>query len=454
MSKDITLKNVTVKLGKYDLRAVETDRGLIFTNFSFKTREEYLKFINFIKEQNIKELTENIFEIGYEQFKLTLNRIELNYIILRSEPEFFKLENGIEVGLYFSPNVVNWNKPYTFKDFQEKLKIITENYDFLKVTESLINSEEVEIKIKVCEKFDNLEKMEKIVYSLGEMALEELDKDYLEPGAVELVVNDLDLRYALRQYISGFPEYIRKVRKENIDIDVRNSEKGIIIKLVARATNTDYAYDFKVYLSYLMKDDYIPEESELYILTKDEVREVYYWMKQQINDLNNKIELAKLGLTKSEEEKRTLKNEINFLKEVIDQGHLEKIALFSNKSNINVLVQNSVNNNIENKIEIKENIEEIQAKLVELFAELSTNIEKEKLEILEKIMNEVMELNPKEGIDNKKGILAKLKASLKGLKNIPEGIKWLSTVVSSSEELTNHLVSLRDRIIELAEKLS
>ena len=176
-------------------------------------------------------------------------------------------------------------------------------------------------------------------------------------------------------------------------------------------------------------------------------------MKQQVNDFNNKIELAKVGLTKSEEEKIALKDEVQNLKEVIKQGHLEKMALFSNKTNINVLVQNSVSNTIENKVEIKENIEEIQEKLMELFTELNANIQKDKLEVLEKVMNEVMELNPDEGITNKKGTLTKLKTTLKGLKNLPEGIKWLSTVITNSKELGEHLWNLREQLIEIIDKL-
>ena len=448
-----TFEDTMVNLGGYNLKAVKTDRGLIFSNFFIRTREEYLKFIDSIKKQNIDELTKNIFERDYENFKLTMDKIEFKYIVFRLEPEFFKLEDGIEVGLYFSQNATNWNKPYTFKNLQEKLEEISEEYNFMKVTETLTDLGEIEIKIKVCGNFDTLEKMEKFLCNLGERALEELDRDYLEPGAVELLVNDLDLRYALRQYISGFPEYIRKLKKENIDIDVRNSEKGIIIKLIARTSKSDYAYDFKTYLSHSIESDYIPKENEFYILTKDEAREIHYWMKQQVNDFNNKIDLAKVGLTKSEEEKIALKDEVQHLKEVIKQGHLEKMALFSNKSNINVLVQNSVSNTIENKVEIKENIEEIQEKLMELFTELNANIQKEKLEVLEKVMNEIMELNPDEGITNKKGTLTKLKTALKGLKNLPEGIKWLSTVITDSKELGEHLWNLREQLIEIIDKL-
>lgn len=453
ISKNITFEDTVVNLGGYNLKAVETDRGLIFSNFYIRTKEKYLKFVNSIKSQNINELTKNIFRLGYKSFKLTMSKIDFEYIIFRLEPEFFKLEDGIEVGLYFSQNAANWNKPYTFKDFREKLKEISGDCNFIKITETLTDLGEIEVKIKVCRDFDTLEKMEKFLCNLGERVLEELDKDYLEPGAVELLVNDLDLRYALRQYITGFSEYIRKLKKENIDIDVRNSEKGIIIKLIARTSKSDYSYDFKTYLSHSIESDYIPKENELYILTKDEAREIYYWMKQQVNDFNNKIELAKVGLTKSEEEKIALKDEVQNLKEVIKQGHLEKMALFSNKTNINVLVQNSVSNTIENKVEIKENIEEIQEKLMELFTELNANIQKDKLEVLEKVMNEVMELNPDEGITNKKGTLTKLKTTLKGLKNLPEGIKWLSTVITNSKELGEHLWNLREQLIEIIDKL-
>lgn len=452
-ARNTTFEDTIVNLGGYNLKAVKTDRGLIFSNFYIRTKEKYLKFVDSIKIQNINELTKNIFGLGYENFKLTMNRIEFEYIVFRLEPEFFKLGDEIEVGLYFSQNATNWNKPYTFKNLQEKLKEISEEYNFMKITESLIDLNEIEVKIKVCKDFDTLEKMEKFLCDLGERALEELDKDYLEPGAVELLVNDLDLRYALRQYIAGFPEYIRKLKKENIDIDVRNSEKGMIIKLIARTSKSDYSYDFKTYLSHSIESDYIPKENELYILTKDEAREIRYWMKQQVNDFNNKIELAKVGLTKSEEEKIALKDEIQHLKELIKQGHLEKMALFSNKANINVLVQNSVSNTIENKVEIKENIEEIQEKLMELFTELNANIQKDKLEVLEKVMNEVMELNPDEGITNKKGILTKLKTALKGLKNLPEGIKWLSTVITNSKELGEHLWNLREQLIETIDKI-
>lgn len=452
-SRKISFEGIVIDFEGYDLKAVKTERGLIFSNFYTKTREEYLGFVDSIKKQQITKLTEEIFKKDYEKFKLMLDKIVFKYIIFRLEPEFFKLEDGIEVGLYFSQNATNWNKPYTFKNFQEKLKEISEEYNFMKITETLTDLDEIEVKIKVCRDFDTLEKMEKFLCNLGERVLEELDRDYLEPGAVELLVNDLDLRYALRQYISGFPEYIRKLKKENIDIDVRNSEKGIIIKLISRTTNNDYASDFRTYLSHSIESDYTPKENELYILTKDEAREIYYWMKQQTNDFNTKIQLAELGLTKSEEEKIALKDEIKYLKELIKQGHLEKKALFSSKSNINILVQNSVSNIIENKVEIKENIEEIQEKLMELFTELNANIQKDKLEVLEKVMNEVMELNPDEGITNKKGTLTKLKTALKGLKNLPEGIKWLSTVITNSKELGEHLWSLREQLIEIIDKL-
>lgn len=428
------------------------------------------KTVNLIKENLSKEKVGNIIEqmiecnIGSFDFgegKTTF----FNGILGFSDdtPSFYTDEFKDEPDIYYNIEFLleNWKKPYTYLELKDKLeKEFKDNkvYNFLFEDNYhlRIYSRAEEFTIKLYSKFykdKTVDELNEIIWNLFKKAYEKIEKEYNGGEQMKFFIDDPDLKFAMKQYLIGFPEFIRKITGKIIQFEIETDSDGLRFKIGKNEKLEDIKEELLKYMRLLNNGDSINFELLNNLgLTQIQLIGVKSFVDTQVMTFKHQIIQSNILLSSEREKSEYLLKTSERIEKLFNK-HIECNKI----ENFNLYALN--NNHLENKNTIKidinfnENIEKLQESIFEMKNLLNPLINDLLKEELQEIDDRLMEINDSQELNKNKGIIGKLKRFVNGIKNISGTVILAGQAINISGETFQRLLELKSTILNIISEL-
>lgn len=431
---------------KLDILEAEFKKNL---NISFKElfkqlRECNIEYLNFfLKERSIENTNETV-KIVYSP------HIENS------------IENSMEkISYMIACDVINWSLNCTMAEFIEKLmKNFSESNKFspfLSLEEGSdieeIKSIYVELNLSDIKEYSVLEIENYIKDTIIEVYLEVKN----DGKRIKLSITNPEIQFILKQYLIGFPEFIRKITGKTIQFEIETDVDGLIFKIGQDENQDEIQKELTKYMEFLKDENMNFEELKELNLNPVQLIGIRSFVRAQVMNYRHQFENLN-DLLKFEKRSNEFLDKTNErLSETIKiVGGLFEKHIENNKiDSVNISVNNQLENknNIEIDIQFNENIEKLQESVFEMKNLLNPLINDLLKKELQEIDNDLMEINNSQELNKNKGIMGKLKRFVNGIKEANGTIVLAGQTIAASGEIVQNLLNLKDIVLNIITEL-
>lgn len=433
-----------------------------------------------IEDEELSEEFSKYIDITYEElFNQLLENDIVNFIPFNTVREIREIKNALEfscspylgidylkkteqeISYLISCNIDNWNLGCTMTEFIEELK------------DAFMSSYNSHIGVALLEKdsFSGVSSLSlRLDYSkIKEYSIFELENNIkkvlistslkIKNGGEELKlpIHDPDLKFILKQYMIGFPEYLRNLTGQIIQFEIESVSDGLVFTIGKYDNQDEIQKELTKYMKFLKDENLNFEElNELnlnpvqIIGIRAFVRAQVMNFRHQLENLNDLLKFEKRSNEFLDKTNKRLSETIKMVRELFEK-HIE-----SNKINtVNISANNQLENknNIEIDIQFNENIEKLQESVFEMKNLLNPLINDLLKKELQEIDNDLMEINNSQEFNKNKGIIGKLKRFVNGIKNISGTVILAGQAINASGETIQSLFKLKDIILNMISEL-
>lgn len=421
--------------------------------------ENFKNDISKIRKLKIKEVVQEMLKSKIDLLPLpALEKEKFSQIIYfpKQGPRIFRefSENKVFIVYPICFALEKWNKPYTYLKLAEKIiKEIKISYPHKWTTDGKCNNRVFDNDIEIVIYFEpeflhnkTMEELDNMIWDFIFKAYKKIEKEYNGGGQMKFFIDDPDLKFAMKQYLIGFPEFIRKITGKIIQFEIETDSDGLRFKIGKAEKSEDVKEELSKYMSFLSNEDSINFELLNNLgLTPIQLIRVKAFVDTQVMNFRHQISLN------SEREKNKYLLKTSERIEKLFEKHIE-----SNKINtVNISANNQLENknNIEIDIQFNENIEKLQESVFEMKNLLNPLINDLLKKELQEIDNDLMEINNSQEFNKNKGIIGKLKRFVNGIKNISGTVILAGQAINASGETIQSLFKLKDIILNMISEL-
>lgn len=274
---------------------------------------------------------------------------------------------------------------------------------------------------------------------------------------MKFFIDDPDLKFAMKQYLIGFPEFIRKITGKTIQFEIETDIDGLIFKIGQDENQDEIQKELTKYMKFLKDENLNFEELKELNLNPVQLIGIRSFVRAQVMNFRHQFEnlndLLKFERRSNEFLDKTNKRLSETIKMV---GELFEKHIESNKiSTINISANNQLENknNIEIDIQFNENIEKLQESVFEIKNLLNPLINDLLKKELQEIDDRLMEINDSQELNKNKGIIGKLKRFVNGIKNISGTVILAGQAINISGKTFQRLLELKSTILNIISEL-
>lgn len=437
-----------------------TTKNQEFLSFhSIPAAREYSELFFFSSLENIL----NFLKINeLEDMSISIVNLRPFYKILKTDGLIYisqVLCNNNYLFLSFGISSENWNKYFSIKMFKEYVKIKVEEAKNTRLNirfDILLNSLDKQLTLKEISDI-YLEKLNTMIL--------EFEQENLPEKKLEFKVHE-KFKTGIKQYIVYFNEYVERTKGITIDFEVENYSEGLVLKLNKNQNIEKIGEYFDEYMNFL-RCEKIEDIQPIYEIerTEHDKKEDIMILHGEINDLRHKYERSQLLLNEKERYALKCQEETNNYKCIIQQLIQQNNQIFnvlqlpSNSSSPNIALtftNNNTNTNTNtNTINISQQIGNLQEdieRIKDFFKELEI---KDKVEELDEIDDEILEVSNAEDLKSKKKMFNKFKRIVNQINDenstLNETIKAAKKGKECLKKISPYIIPILNRLKDLAE---
>lgn len=412
-----------------------------------------------------------ILDINFNELFILFKECNLEDIVFFTDERVVENTNGT-IKMVFSPNfeiidnkisyliacdVINWNLQCTMREFMKKLmKHFNRSNKFspFLAFEDGVEVEEIqnihiELNLSDIKDYSVLEIENYIKDTIIEVYLEVKN----DGKGIKLIITNPEIQFILKQYLIGFPEFIRKITGKIIQFEIETDSDGLRFKIGKNEKLEDIKEELLKYMRLLNNGDSINFELLNNLgLTQIQLIGVKSFVDTQVMTFKHQIIQSNILLSSEREKSEYLLKTSERIEKLFNK-HIECNKI----ENFNLYALN--NNHLENKNTIKidinfnENIEKLQESIFEMKNLLNPLINDLLKEELQEIDDRLMEINDSQELNKNKGIIGKLKRFVNGIKNISGTVILAGQAINISGETFQRLLELKSTILNIISEL-
>lgn len=471
---------------------IDTELGIRYYQFLYRNKfyetwkERILKeILTSDNEYSVKKMSQELREAKIQSFCLGKNKNKFNekyfsfsedtpniLIDFKVKTEDEKENNNshymstskIQYKIIFNSEI--WKKPYSILAFIEE---IVKEFDKLDYSQYIFDEEynifknalpelEIDILIPYLET-ESIGEINSNIWKYIMRAYRNLEAEYNIEGEekIKFFINGSDLKFVLKQYLIGFPEFIRKITGKTIQFEIETDVDGLIFKIGQDENQDEIQKELTKYMEFLKDENMNFEELKELNLNPVQLIGIRSFVRAQVMNYRHQLENLN-DLLKFEKRSNEFLDKTNErLSETIKiVGGLFEKHIENNKiDTVNI----SVNNQLENKntididIKFNENIEKLQESVFEMKNLLNPLINDFLKKELQEIDNGLTEIDDSQELNKNKGIIGKLKRFVNGMKEANGTIVLAGQAIAASGEIIQDLLKLKDMVINTIAEL-
>lgn len=414
---------------------------------------ENLKFIDIFKQMKKSKIKNFILS---KRVRIIENTD--NIFLFLGSPYINILENDCTITWKISYKIENWNLKLTISEFINLLIKKFKNAE--RISYSFGADAENDGITMQTDRMKNIN-IEYLFDELRDKKIEEVENDikneiiniFLEiqnkVTEMKLLIEDLDYKFIVKQYLNGFPEFIRKATGKIIYFEIETAIDGLVIKIDKNEDFEKYRENLALYLSF--KENDIPNLDALRQLglNGEQLSAVILFLTTQIvayqRQYERLVENNKLLEGKNEELSKTV--------QILDRLFSKNIECSQNNQKIEVTNKNYLENknSVDINVQVTQNIEKLQENMYDLEKLLIPMLNHNSKEELKEIVNELLNIRTEDELRKKTGILLKIKYFLK---SVPQAIATATTATTAIRESLDKFPIIQENILKIIEILS
>lgn len=416
-----------------------------------------------------------ILDINFNELFILFKECNLEDIVFFTDERVVENTNGT-IKMVFSPNfeiidnkisyliacdVINWNLQCTMREFMKKLmKHFNRSNKFspFLAFEDGVEVEEIqnihiELNLSDIKGYSVLEIENYIKDTIIEVYLEVKN----DGKGIKLIITNPEIQFILKQYLIGFPEFIRKITGKTIQFEIETDIDGLRFKIGQDENQNEIQKELTKYMEFLKDENMNFEELKELNLNpvqligiRSFVRAQVMNYRHQFENLNDLLKFEKRSNEFLDKTNERLSETIKIVGDLFEK-HIENNKIDSVNISVNNQLENK--NNIEIDIQFNENIEKLQESVFEMKNLLNPLINDLLKKELQEIDNGLMEINNFQELNKNKGIMGKLKRFVNGIKEANGTIVLAGQTIAASGEIVQNLLNLKDIVLNIITEL-